>query len=68
MQPVGHTDFLRPFIWSLVSGLMRFCNGSDKEQHQFWCKSRKRAMIIQAFGEESMSHTRKVQTRREQKR
>jgi hypothetical protein len=30
MQPGGHADILHPFIWSHVSGLMRFCEGSDK--------------------------------------
>jgi hypothetical protein len=44
-----------------------------KEQHQVLCKSPKKcdsdlAMIKQALGEESMSHTWKVQTHRNQKR
>jgi hypothetical protein len=26
----GCVDFLRPFIWSRVSGLMQFSDGSDK--------------------------------------
>jgi hypothetical protein len=26
----GPANFLRPFIWSCVSGLIRFCVGSDK--------------------------------------
>jgi hypothetical protein len=26
----GCADFLRPFNWSRVSGVMQFCNGSDK--------------------------------------
>jgi hypothetical protein len=29
-QLVGRADFLGPFIWSLVSGLMRFRDESDK--------------------------------------
>jgi hypothetical protein len=27
----GHVDFLHSFIWSRVSGLMRFRNGSDSK-------------------------------------
>jgi hypothetical protein len=58
--------FLRPFIWSSVSGLMRFRYGSDKgtaSVHQMLCKSQKNemetlAMIKQAFREGRMSHTR----------
>jgi hypothetical protein len=30
MQLGGPTDFLHPFIWSHVSGPMRFCDGSNK--------------------------------------
>jgi hypothetical protein len=40
MQLGGRADFLRPFIWSHVSGLTRFRNGSDKEtasMHQILC-------------------------------
>jgi hypothetical protein len=29
-QMGGHADILDPFIWSRVSGQMRFRNGSDK--------------------------------------
>jgi hypothetical protein len=31
MQLDGYADFLRPFIWSLVSAMMGFRNGTDKE-------------------------------------
>jgi hypothetical protein len=45
-------------LFGVVSGLMRFCDGSDKgtaSMHQILCKSRKReektlAMIRQVFG------------------
>jgi hypothetical protein len=30
-QLSGLADFLCPFIWSRVSGLLRFCNGLNKE-------------------------------------
>jgi hypothetical protein len=30
VQLGGHADFLRPFIWSRVSGLIQFHDGSDK--------------------------------------
>jgi hypothetical protein len=30
MQLDGHADFIRPFIWSYVSGLTRLRGGSDK--------------------------------------
>jgi hypothetical protein len=41
----GRADFLGPFIWSRVCGLMRFRDGSDKErivEHQFLYKSWKK--------------------------
>jgi hypothetical protein len=31
-QPGGRADFLRPFIWSCVSGLMRFLTADQKQQ------------------------------------
>jgi hypothetical protein len=34
----GRADFLRPFIWSSASGLMRFCHGSDKGAAQSFIK------------------------------
>jgi hypothetical protein len=30
MQLDGHADLFCPFIWSCVSGLMQFCDTSDK--------------------------------------
>jgi hypothetical protein len=30
MQLGGRADFLRPYIWNHVSGLMRFLEGSNK--------------------------------------
>jgi hypothetical protein len=52
--------FLRSFIWSHVSGLMRFRDGSDRGKHQILSKFRKKdpGNDRQAFGEESMSRTR----------
>jgi hypothetical protein len=55
----GHADFLHPFICSHVSGLMRFRDGSNKGTASNFVQM---AMIRQAFREESMSHTQKVQT------
>jgi hypothetical protein len=67
-----HAQFLCPFIWSRLSGLMRFCNGSDKGT-AIKCRtnlgksaSETLAMIIQAFGGESMSHTWEVQIHKDQ--
>jgi hypothetical protein len=45
MQLGGHADFLCPFIWSHVSGVMRFRNAFDKgivSVHQILCKSWKK--------------------------
>jgi hypothetical protein len=36
MQLDERADFLRPFIWSRVSGLMQFRNGSDKETASYF--------------------------------
>jgi hypothetical protein len=61
---IGCAGFLRPFIWSRVSGLMRFRDGSNSEcASNFVQISVKSAgetltMIRQALGEESMSCTR----------
>jgi hypothetical protein len=54
--------FLRLFIWSRVSGTMRFRDESDIK----FCAILE--MIRQEFGEESLSRTRKVQTHRDQTR
>jgi hypothetical protein len=58
---------LRPFIWSSVSALMRFRDGSDK-----FCvhlgKSATQAIIAQVLEKESVIHTRKVQIHRERER
>jgi hypothetical protein len=66
----GHPDFLRPFIWSHVSSLMLFRNGSDKgTASNFVQISKKSSMEIrEAFGEESMNCAQKFQTRREHER
>jgi hypothetical protein len=32
MQLSGHADFLRPFIWTPVYGLMQFCYESDSKR------------------------------------
>jgi hypothetical protein len=62
--------FLRFFIWCLVSGLMRFRDGSDNDCASDIYISDKSAtetlpMILQSFGDELMSHTRSVHTNRE---
>jgi hypothetical protein len=63
MQLGGGADFLRPFIWSRVTGLMRIRDGCDSE-----CASVGKSatetmeMIRQAFGEDSI----KVQCHRQQ--
>jgi hypothetical protein len=67
MQLDRYADFLRPFIWSLVFSLMRFRDGSDKGTTlncvQISEKVLRRLWLIsQAFGEECISRTRKVQT------
>jgi hypothetical protein len=62
----GHADFLRPFIWSRLSGLLRFHDVSDngyalnvvqiseKLRRRLWLRLRLR----QAFEKEIMSRTR----------
>jgi histone-lysine N-methyltransferase SETMAR len=37
-QPGGHADFLRPLIWSRVSGLMRFLTADQKQQRVNVCE------------------------------
>jgi hypothetical protein len=69
----GRSDFLRPVVWSRVSGLMRFRGGSHKGTAssfiQISGKLRQTLeMIIQAFGKESTSHIWKIQTHRDRKR
>jgi hypothetical protein len=67
----GRANFLRPYIWSRVSGLMRFRSGSDKGTASHFViifgENAKNTitMIKQAFEGESMSRTRKVQTLRD---
>jgi hypothetical protein len=56
----GCVDFLRPFIWGSVFGLMRFAMDPTASVHQSLCKFCKSEtetvpMIREAFGEESMS-------------
>jgi hypothetical protein len=51
-----------PFIWSRVSGLMRFRHGSDIGMaSNFVQLSETLAVIRRAFGEEGMSRTQKFQ-------
>jgi histone-lysine N-methyltransferase SETMAR len=38
MQLGGHTDFVCPFIWSCVSGLMRFLTADQKQQRVNVCE------------------------------
>jgi hypothetical protein len=66
----GSANSLRPFIWSRVSGLMRFLDGYNKgtASHCVQISTETMAMIRQAFGEGSMSRTRKVQTHRDRKK
>jgi hypothetical protein len=37
-QPGGRADFLRPFIWSRVSDLMRFLTADQKQQRVNVCE------------------------------
>jgi hypothetical protein len=65
----GSVEFLRSFIWSRVSSLMRFCDGSDK----FCANLAKRATetletIIQAFGEGNLGRTWTFNTHRDRNR
>jgi hypothetical protein len=66
-------DFSRPFIWSLVSGLMRFRGRADKRTGSVFCRNlRKNAiqaleMCRRMFRVESMSSTWKAQTHRDRK-
>jgi hypothetical protein len=61
-------DFLRPFIWSGLSGLMPFRDGFDSKCAsnfvQILEKTTRETLTItrQALGEESMSRTRKFRT------
>jgi hypothetical protein len=63
MQLDGLADFLCPFIWSHVSGLMWICKWSDKRNSIKFCANLRDSatetppMIRQVFREESMSHT-----------
>jgi hypothetical protein len=65
MQLGGCADLLHPFIWSHVSGLMQFHNGSNKGTASNFCANLgKHAMetlslIRQAFEEESLSFQQK---------
>jgi hypothetical protein len=59
----GRSDFLHPVIWSHLSSLIRFRDGSHSEcalnlvQISEKNATETLAMIRQAFGEENMSHT-----------
>jgi hypothetical protein len=75
-QLVGHADFLHPFIWIHVSGLMQFRDASDKGTASNFVPTSKSvsetlAMTRQAFREESLRHKRLfewlVQTYQDQK-
>jgi hypothetical protein len=72
MQLGGRTDFLRPFIWSRVYGLMRFLGGSNKGAASNFVQITENmtetlAKIRQAFRVDRMSRTQKVQTLQDQK-
>jgi hypothetical protein len=71
MQLGGLTNCSYPFIWSPVSDLMLFRNGSDnciKCCANLWKSvAETMAMITQTFEEENSSHTRKVLTQRDRK-
>jgi hypothetical protein len=65
-QLSGRADLLRPFVWSRVSGLKGFRDGSNKRNSIKFCINLENCatvtlvMIRQEFGEESMSRTRKA--------
>jgi hypothetical protein len=63
----GRTDFLRPFIWSRVTGLMRFRDGSNKETASNFVQSSENLGRRPWQWEESMSRIRKVQIHRGRK-
>jgi hypothetical protein len=56
----GRTDVLSPFIWSCVSDLMQFCDGSDKGTLSNFVQISGKSvtetlvMISQPFREENM--------------
>jgi hypothetical protein len=70
----GCADFPCYFIWSRVFGLMRFIYGPEKgtkssfEQVPEKYATGTQAMIRQAFGEESMSRPRKIQTHQDRRK
>jgi hypothetical protein len=72
MQPNGCADYLRLFIWSCVwpntisqwiqqRNSVKFCANHRKHAAETL------AMILQAFGDESMSCTQKVKTHQDRK-
>jgi hypothetical protein len=68
-QPGGRAEYLRPFIWSRVSGMTRFRDGSDIEcASNFVQISEKMQVLKQASKEESMNRKRKVLTHRHRNR
>jgi hypothetical protein len=64
----GHADFLRPFIWKRVSGLMQFCDGSDKGTLSNFVQILEKvqtetiAMMRQVFGKDNLGQTKKGKT------
>jgi hypothetical protein len=72
MQLGERTDFLHPFIWSRVYGLMRFFGGSNKGTASNFVQITENvtetlAMIRQAFRVDRMSRTQNIQTLQDRK-
>jgi hypothetical protein len=74
MQLGGCADFLHPLIWNLVSGMMQFCDGSDKGTATMKLSRPGLSLVTRAgfmvmtLRQSNIPHNGKVQTHRDQKR